>query len=186
MKIPPQAKRVFKGEIFDVYQWEQEMFDGSRETFEMLKRANTTQVIAAGDNAIFIAEEQQPQRPAPYFTLFGGRVEDGEEPLAAAKRELMEEAGMASADWELWRTDEPVGKIEWTVYTYIARGCKIIQAQQLDAGEKIEIKKVSFDDFVSQTANPSFRNLGISFELLKLQTNPKKLEEFKQKLFTKR
>ncbi len=40
MKIPPNAKRVFKGIIFDVYQWQQKMFDGSKETFEMLKRAN--------------------------------------------------------------------------------------------------------------------------------------------------
>ena len=27
-KIPNNAKRVFKGVIFDVYQWEQEVFDG--------------------------------------------------------------------------------------------------------------------------------------------------------------
>lgn len=37
MKLPPQAKKVFTGQIFDVYQWEQEMYDGSFETFEMLK-----------------------------------------------------------------------------------------------------------------------------------------------------
>ena len=37
MKVPKQAKRVFKGVIFDVYQWEQEMFDGTKEIFEKLK-----------------------------------------------------------------------------------------------------------------------------------------------------
>ena len=33
MKLPEQAKKVFDGEIFDVYQWDQEMYDGSTETF---------------------------------------------------------------------------------------------------------------------------------------------------------
>lgn len=36
--IPEQAGCVFHGEIFDVYQWQQEMFDGSYERFEMLRR----------------------------------------------------------------------------------------------------------------------------------------------------
>lgn len=35
MKIPSTAKRVFKGIIFDVYRWEQEMFDETTSTFEI-------------------------------------------------------------------------------------------------------------------------------------------------------
>ncbi len=183
MKIPSQAKRVFKGKIFDVYQWEQQMFDGSHETFEMLKRPDTVQIIATGDEKIFIAKEQQPNRTEPYLTLFGGRVDDGEEPLAAAKRELLEEAGMTTNDWELWCTKEPASKIEWTVYTFIARGCKQTHAQCLDAGEKITLHEVNLDEFVTNATHPSFRNLGITWELLRLQLEPKKLEEFKKKLF---
>ncbi len=34
--IPDHATCVFRGMLFDVYQWQQEMFDGSIETFEML------------------------------------------------------------------------------------------------------------------------------------------------------
>ena len=60
--IPPHAKRVFKGVIFEVYQWEQEMFDGSVETYEALKRADTAQVIATRRNKILIPLEEQPRR----------------------------------------------------------------------------------------------------------------------------
>ena len=35
--IPENAKRVFKGIIFDVYQWEQELYNGSKAVFEKLK-----------------------------------------------------------------------------------------------------------------------------------------------------
>ena len=100
MKIPPEAKCVFKGIIFDVYQWEQKMFDGSTATFEMLKRPNTLQVIAADENYIYLGQEEQPGK-GPFFSLFGGRQEPGEDPLAGAKRELLEESGLAADDWEL-------------------------------------------------------------------------------------
>lgn len=87
MKVPSQAKRVFKGIIFDVYQWEQELFDGSKQTFEMLKRPDTVEVIAVKDGSILMSRQSQPNKH-DFFSLFGGRVEPDEEPLAAAQREL--------------------------------------------------------------------------------------------------
>ena len=44
--IPDHATCVFHGALFDVYQWQQEMFDGTYETFEMLRRPDTIAVIA--------------------------------------------------------------------------------------------------------------------------------------------
>ena len=44
--LPENAKLVFKGIIHDIYQWEQEMFDGSKATFERIRRPDTTAVIA--------------------------------------------------------------------------------------------------------------------------------------------
>lgn len=35
--IPSFAKKVFKGIMFDVYQWQQKMFEGKLETFEKMK-----------------------------------------------------------------------------------------------------------------------------------------------------
>jgi hypothetical protein len=63
-KIPEHAHKVFEGVIFDVYQWEQEMFDGSKATFEMVKRPYTVEVIPVMiDGTIAIAYEQQPPVP---------------------------------------------------------------------------------------------------------------------------
>lgn len=52
MKIPSEATKVFDGVIFDVYQWQQKMFDGSIETFEMLKRVSTVGIIAIKDDKL--------------------------------------------------------------------------------------------------------------------------------------
>ena len=141
MKIPSQAKLVFKGVIFDVYQWEQEMFDGSKETFEAIKRPSTVQVIPVKGDKILLSFEEQPGKPRR-LTFFGGRMEKDEEPLDAAKREFLEETGMESDDWELFREYHSGGKIDWSFFFYIARNVTKKTEPHLDPGEKIDRKSV--------------------------------------------
>ena len=91
--LPKHAKKVFTGEIFDVYQWEQEMYDGSTVIFEKIKRADTVSVIPiTTEQKILISHEEQPGLK-PFYGVFGGRIEPEENPLSAAKRELLEETG---------------------------------------------------------------------------------------------
>lgn len=183
MKLPPQAKKVFSGQIFDVYQWEQEMYDGTTKTFEMLKRPDTIQVIATRGEKIYLSYEEQPMKPKTY-TFLGGRIEPGEEPLACAKRELHEESGMESADWELYKLYEFPGKIEWGMYLYIARDCKKTSEPHLDGGERVEVKELSFDEFMNIVTDEQFWGQAVSGDFLRMQRHPKRIEEFKKKLFT--
>jgi hypothetical protein len=44
-KIPSHAHKVFSGVIFDVYQWDQELFNGKIATFEAIQRPSTVIVI---------------------------------------------------------------------------------------------------------------------------------------------
>ena len=43
--IPPDAKRVFKGKIFEAYQWEQELYDGTKTIFEKLARDDSVNPV---------------------------------------------------------------------------------------------------------------------------------------------
>ncbi len=181
MKIPEQAKLVHKGIIFDVYQWEQELFDGTKTTFEGLKRPNTVQVIPLLGDKIVLAREQQPLTKERY-TFLGGRQEPGEEPLAAAKRELMEEAGFESDRWELIKTYEPSGKIEWTVYIFVARDCQKVSKQKLDAGEKIELEEVAWDTYVDKVSSRNFWDKMYSNDVFRMKYEGG-LEEYKQKIY---
>jgi len=182
MKLPPQAKKVFQGKIFSVYQWEQKLYDGSTGTFEMLKRPGTIQIIPVSGSEIYLSLEEQPTKPRTY-TLFGGRMEPDELPLVTAKRELIEEAGLESNDWELIKTYEYEGKIEWPMYLFIARNCKQTAKQHLDPGEKIDIKKVSFNTFLDIVMGETFWNQIVANDILRMQLDKSKLEEFKHKLF---
>ncbi|KKU49731.1 MAG: NUDIX hydrolase [Parcubacteria group bacterium GW2011_GWA1_47_10] len=146
--IPLNAKRVFKGVIFDVYQWEQEMFDGSRAIFEKVKRADTVVVFAVlPDGKIILTKQEQPGRP-PFIGATGGRIDEDEDVLTAAKRELLEESGYIAEEFILWDTRFPVGKVDWVVYTFIAKGLKKIADLNLDAGEKIELITLTLDELI--------------------------------------
>lgn len=146
--VPDNAKKVFSGKIFDVFQWEQELYDGSKATFEMLKRPDTIQVIALKDEQIVILRDEQPGR-GPLLCLPGGRPEQTDASWEeAAKRELLEETGMTFTSWKLINVEQPVRKIEWFGPVYLATDFESQGEQTLDVGgEKIEVREVPFQNF---------------------------------------
>lgn len=183
--IPPHANMVFKGKIFEVWQWEQELFDGSTVTFERLKRPNTAQVIpVVGGDKILVIDQEQPD--SKHFTSIpGGRCDGDEDPLFAAKRELLEETGYVSDDWVLYCEENPVGKMEWTVYTYVARDSRKVQEPQLDPGEKITSRLVTLDEFLQMEDDARLHEKEFDVELLRAHLVPAKKKELHTLLFGK-
>jgi len=181
MLIPDHAKKVFEGVFFDVYHWQQEMYDGSKETYEAItRRLPGAQVICVQDDKILISHEQQSGRDK-VRGFIGGLSEVGEEPLETAKREILEEAGVVSDDIAHYVSLPMEGRIMWTTHFFIARNVKKVQEQKLDVGEKIEIRKYTFDEFLDLIKQPDFRSKEFSFHLLTM--NEEELASFKDKLF---
>lgn len=182
-QMPPHARLAYKGKIFEIWQWEQQMYDGSVEIFERLKRADTTAVIATIGDKILLQEQMQPDRAEPFLTLSGGRRNEGETPLEAAKRELLEETGYASDNWEPWKSYQPHAKLMWGVHYFIARDCKKIAEQNLDAGERIELRLITFEELLRLSEDDAFRDRMIVPELWRMRTYPEEKDAFRQLLF---
>jgi ADP-ribose pyrophosphatase len=184
MKIPSHATRVFKGVIYDVYQWEQELYDGTKKTFEALKRPNTVVVIPLLDDQVLYAHQEQPGH-TPFISLFGGRADESEEPLVTAKRELLEETGLSSDDWQELRCYPAQSKIEWNVYYFVARNCKKTTEIKLDGGEKMDIRTTSLDQFISDILPLStFGEWEIRQEIMS-GFNPVAADKFKKEILGK-
>jgi ADP-ribose pyrophosphatase len=178
--IPEDAKCVFKGVMFDVYQWEQEMFDGTKKTFEKLKRPDTTVIFPVlNDGKILLMEQEQPGGEM-FISATGGRVDGNEDVLSSAKRELLEESGYEAEEFILWDAQQTFGKIEWAVYTFIAKGLKKIAEPNLDAGEKMKPLLVDLDGFVKIATDKNFYEKEIIPKLLEAKLDPKKMEELKE------
>jgi len=180
--IPDNAKKVFGGVLFDVYQWEQELFDGTKTLFEKLKRPDTVVVFPVLDDGKIILTEQEQPGKEPFIGATGGRVDEGEDILEAAKRELLEESGYEASEFILWDAQHPTSKIDWVVYTFIAKGLKKVADMNLDAGEKINLKLVNLDEFIEIAINKNFVEKEIIPKLYEAKLHPEKKEELK-KLF---
>jgi ADP-ribose pyrophosphatase len=180
--LPDTATRVYKGIIFDVYQWEVDGYDGTKKTFEKLKRPDTVIVIPiTEDGKIILTKQEQPGKLS-FLGTAGGRVDDGEDVLDAAKRELLEETGYEAKEWVLFDAVQPVSKVEWAVYTFFAKGCRKIGEQNLDGAEKIELLYLDFDDFVEKVLDKNFGDLELKIKFFEAKLEEGKLGEIRKML----
>ncbi len=175
--IPDEASKVFSGEIFDVYQWPQQLFDGSSHNFEMLKRADTVTAICIVDDQLLIIEDEQPHL-GKRISWPGGRVDATDSNLEQAiKREIKEETGYSFKNWRLIKVSQPYRKIEWFVYVYLAWDEQDSAEAHLDPGEKIKLTKMDFNgvkelvmkrtDYLSESQD-IFEKIASTQELLSL------------------
>lgn len=84
-----------------------------------------------------------------YHTLecFSGGIDGGEEPLAAAQRELLEESGAHSDDWHSFGVVDPLTSILHSPgHIFLAQNCTIEHDQQTEPGEIIEILRMPLTD----------------------------------------
>ena len=156
--VPEHAECVFKGKVYSTYQWQQELFDGSFTTFEMLKRADTVQAIIIKNDTIVACHEEQPHKGS-FIGIPGGCHDyENETELEAVQREVKEETGFICKNWKLLHCYQKHSKIEQFTYIFLAWDVIEQHEQQLDAGEKIKVKLYSLQDFKTLLDDPTNRS----------------------------
>ena len=87
---------------------------------------------------------------APTIEIPGGMIDPGEDPLTAAKRELLEETGYAAERWTSLGAVAPNPAFQDNLcHHFLAEGATRSDPQDLDAGEDIVIATLSKDDLVA-------------------------------------
>jgi len=183
IELPEGAERKFKGVLFDVYQWPQKMFDGSEKMFECITRRASIHAIPVVGDKILIQEQQQPHQEQVYLSLPGGQLDPGENALKGAQRELLEESGYVSDNWDVWHLWKGHMIIQWKSYFYIARNCKKVTEQQLDVGEKIVDRLVSFEEFLGLATQDQFRDHIFKYLLAQVLLKKGAKEELQKRIF---
>jgi ADP-ribose pyrophosphatase len=142
---PDGSRRVFEGELIsvDVEQW------GDHER-EIVRHPGAVAIVAvdAGGYVALVRQLREPARKR-LLELPAGTREAEEEPLATAKRELEEEAGLAGGEWRLAATFfSTPGFCDELVCIYFADG--VVQTEQKPEGdEQIELVRIPVAEIAS-------------------------------------
>ncbi|OGY33882.1 MAG: hypothetical protein A3C02_03830 [Candidatus Andersenbacteria bacterium RIFCSPHIGHO2_02_FULL_45_11] len=107
--------------------------------YTVVKKPDIVIIIATtSDNKILIFQEYKYAVDKMLNTVPAGHVEEGEEPLATAKRELLEETGYTSDEFALCQTlcEYPTKDIH-KVYIVSAKNIRLVSEQSLEDTEGI-------------------------------------------------
>lgn len=148
------SKVVFEVPLFRV-QHDKLIEPGGLASERDVIRHNGSVVILAIDKSKskknpWIVLERQYRHAANQFLweLPAGKIDAGEEPLAAAKRELMEETGYSARSWkplvDYWASPGFLGEI---MKVFLAEGLIAGEAQP-EEDEKIELRLVRLSDLI--------------------------------------
>ncbi|MBU1907647.1 NUDIX hydrolase [Patescibacteria group bacterium] len=178
---PSNAKLVHHGHTMDLWQWEQEMFDGTTEIFECVTRQDTVAVIPFLDaDTVMLTKQVQPHK-GPFMDFPGGRLDHGEACLDAAKRELEEETGYKAERWMEWHHLKNKGKNLFDETLFIASGLHNGAGPHLDAGEKIELVPTPWPQLKDMCLKRQLRQPNIMLAILAMHFDPdarERLEDF--------
>ncbi len=182
--VPQNAIKVFSGKIFDVWQWEQILFDGSKATFEKITRPDNVQLLGVTeDKKIIFLEEEQPARKKEIKLPMGRRDHGDETAEECAKREFLEETGFLPEKIFLWTKKLFHNKIAFWVWRFIGLNCKKVGDQNLDkGGEKIRLRFLTFEEMLELPNDEGFCEYSPDFaiELLKAKFIFEKRENLKK------
>lgn len=116
--------------------------------FYVVEYSDWINVIAiTGDKRFIIEEQYRHGISRVCFELPAGNVSEGEDPLEAAQRELLEETGYAGGEWTHFYTSAPnTSGMNNLCHTYLARGVCRQAEPNLEASEEIRVHLLSREE----------------------------------------
>jgi ADP-ribose pyrophosphatase len=159
-KLPPRAtvvssKLSYKGPLFSVYTDKLREPNGTSGIRDVIRHSGSAVIFAIDEtNAgepIVIMEQQYRHAAGQYlWELPAGRREPGETPLAAAKRELIEETGYRAKKWKkLVRYYASPGFLGEWMEIWLAQGISEGVAQP-EADEHINIVRMPLSELLQR------------------------------------
>ena len=141
MNEPTDTRVAYDGEQFRVVV---ERWNGRDR--EIVNHPGSTAIVAIHDGSVVLVRQTREPARRQLIELPAGKVDDGEDALDAAKRELEEEVGLRGGRWRSLGTyfTSP-GFLDEQMHLFLAEDLERGE-QDLDDGEDVQIVRWPVDD----------------------------------------
>jgi ADP-ribose pyrophosphatase len=161
------SKLAYQGGLLTVLRDEVRLPDGHLAWREYVLHPGAVMMLAFVDDDTVLLERQfrYPKR-RHFIELPAGKLEKGEDPLATAQRELVEECGFEARQWwKIATLDACIGYSTELIHLYGARDLKHVGAQ-LDVGEHLETFEAKIPDALEWVRQGLITDTKTTFGLL--------------------
>lgn len=148
---------------------------GIRARRDVIRHSGSIVVLAVDDSSaeprILLERQYRHAAQSMMWELPAGRIDEGESPLAAARRELFEETGFTARHWKkILHFYVSPGFLDETMTIYLARGLSAGKAQP-EADEKIATRFFPLSEARKMALNGRIRDAKTICGILWLREN---------------
>jgi ADP-ribose pyrophosphatase len=156
------SRIVYRGPAFNVTADQVLEPSGVRTRRDIVHHSGSVVILAVDDHGpepmVLLERQYRHAARQALWELPAGRIDHGEKPLAAAKRELLEETGYTASHWKcILRFYASPGFLAETMDVYSAHGLRRGKAQP-EADEVIRIRMVPLSTAVKMVMKGTIRD----------------------------
>jgi ADP-ribose pyrophosphatase len=144
-ETPVSSKTVYRGKLLHVLEDEVRLPNGRSVRREYIRHPGAAVMVPMPDpETVVLVRQFRYPLGRHFYEMPAGKIDPGEETLATAKRELLEECGYEAAEWRHMATIHPcIGYADERMELYLARQLRDV-GRTPDEDEFLERVTMSF------------------------------------------
>ena len=170
-EVQLNSEKIFEGVVVHLYRDKVRLSDGSESVREVLRDCRAVCVLPLdADGNVTVVRQFRYAHDKVLCEIPAGKLDEGEDFLEAAKRELYEETGTVAEKYtflgEIYTTPAFVDEV---IYMYLATELSEGGEQDLDEGEFLNVEKIPLDTLVDMTLRGEIRDAKTQAAVLKVK-----------------
>lgn len=164
-----KLRTKYRGRIFTLREREVMFSNGEKRIWEYCERVPSVSIMAFDrQGRVLLLKEQRRRHTEPEWFLPGGKVDKGENPLLAARRELREETGYKARTIKLaYKKFSSSTTLLWNIYVFAAKDLEWNPSNGGDEIFPIEVVPVSPKKAVEMAKSGTIKNEFIAYTIIR-------------------